>query len=195
MSILCINGLLGSGKNELASIIKNEFPQYRFQIHAFADKLKHITSEITGSPLDDFYTQEGKNIYLEDFNATNGEMLQKVGTALKVVDENIWVKHLMKKYDSDKNWIICDLRYYNELEACREKGGILVNIQGDPRGTRAKSKRDLNHSSETELSTFTEWDYVIDNNGSLDDLRNSAIDMIADIMKNKKLSLEYQLPL
>lgn len=185
--IIAINGLLGSGKNELASIIKNEFSQYRFQIHAFADKLKHITSEITGSPLDDFYTQEGKNVYLEDFGATNGEMLQKVGTALKAVDENIWVKHLMKKYNPDKNWIICDLRYYNELDACKEKGSILVNIQGDPKGTRANSLRDLKHSSETELLTFTNWDYVIDNNGSLDDLRNSAIDMVADIMKKKIL--------
>lgn len=188
--IIAINGLLGSGKNELASIIKNEFPQYRFQIHAFADKLKNITASLTESPLDDFYTQEGKNTFIEEFNATNGEMLQKVGTALKAIDKDIWVKPLMRKYDSiqDKNWIICDLRYYNELEACKTRGGILVNITGDPKGVRAKSKRDLNHHSETELSTFTNWDYIINNNGSLDDLRNSAIDMIADIMKKRKLA-------
>jgi cytidylate kinase len=179
--ILACSGKLGSGKNELCKIITTEYPQYLFQTKAFADKLKRIVSDITGMPIRFLYSQEGKNIFIDEYNMTLGQMLQSVGTKMKEIDSNIWVKSLMCDYsintfrnDDYSNWLISDLRFKNELQSCIDNKSFLVRIEGDPKKTRENSKRDLNHVSEIDLDDFTGWDYIVNNNGSLDDLRNHA---------------------
>lgn len=204
MSIICVNGPIGSGKNMLCEMITREFPQHGFKIKAFADKLKKIVSVLSGREVEDLYSQEGKNIFIEIYGMTLGEMLQGVGTEMKTFDPDVWVKSLMSgytnlepvydaewkrkddilmvkeiKYFGYPNWLICDLRYENELQACIERDAILVRIDGDPLGTRAKSKRDLKHSSETALDGFDGWHYKVNNNGTLEDLKQHAKNIIA----------------
>lgn len=66
--------------------------------------------------------------------------------------------------DRYPNWIITDPRFpSNEFKAIRERGGIIIRlVNGKPRQS--------DHISETSIDTYTEWDEVIDNSGSLEDL-------------------------
>jgi hypothetical protein len=115
------------------------------------------------------------------------------------VHPNVWVNALMADYtgkiaedhqfiDDGKThplvleypkWIITDMRFPNELEAVEEKGGITIrvvrpvenypenpNFNGD---MQIAVKMAHNHPSETALDN-AKFDYVIDNNGTIDDL-------------------------
>lgn len=125
-------------------------------------------------------------------------ILQKIGESLRNgVDENIWVDALLntsmlevKEARSNKgiegdafpkesinriitvkkelpNWIITDVRYKNEADAIKSLGGILIRVD---RNTELND----DHISETALDDYDGWDYVIDNNGTLGDLRNKV---------------------
>jgi hypothetical protein len=94
--------------------------------------------------------------------------------------KNTWVNALLADYkaynvstDEDGNvtyrmphWLITDTRFPNELAAVREKGGIAIKVVRD-------NTTDIGatHSSETALDHITNWNYVIDNNGSIEDLK------------------------
>ena len=61
---------------------------------------------------------------------------------------------------NQSNWIITDVRFPNEAQAIKDRGGILIRINRD-NGTRAI---DVNaHLSETALDDYDGFDYVIDN--------------------------------
>lgn len=182
--IIAVHGKLGSGKNSLANAIKELHPS--FEIKAFADKLKELCSLLSGQPLEDMYSQEGKNKFLPIWNMTVGEMLQKIGTEVMRdnFDKDTWVKALFSSYTPTKNYVICDVRFPNEVEASMKHNAVLVKIIGDPAGIRANSKRDLNHPSETSLDNWEKWDYVFTNDGTLEDLKEHA-ENIFEIAKYK----------
>ena len=60
-------------------------------------------------------------------------------------------------------WIVSDVRFENELRAIKERGGIVIRLEGDPVGMRARSSRDPNHVSETALDKFEDFDLVLQN--------------------------------
>lgn len=65
-------------------------------------------------------------------------------------------------------WIISDTRFINEVAAIKERGGVVVRVNrpADVDENPAESK----HASETALDDYTDWDYVIENDGTLEDL-------------------------
>lgn len=81
------------------------------------------------------------------------------------------------------NWIITDLRFPNELKAIKDRGGIVIRV--NRKTINLKENNNLVHSaiqngeinpndliehpSETALDD-AEFDYVIDNNGTIEDL-------------------------
>jgi hypothetical protein len=78
-------------------------------------------------------------------------------------------------YPEYPNWIITDVRFPNELEAIKDREGITIRINRNMLGNlTSKGKFNYkipndNHESETALDN-TEFDYTIDNNGTIDDL-------------------------
>jgi len=129
---------------------------------------------------------------LETVNYTVREFLQKLGT--EAVRDNIhpntWVNALFVDYKPQKvckpmkyrdqlvdchdeipNWIITDCRFPNEADAVKKHGGVVIRI------TRpGENKGDL-HPSETSLDNY-QFDYVIENDGSLDQLEVKVEDFL-----------------
>lgn len=66
------------------------------------------------------------------------------------------------------NWIIADVRFPNEVDAIRKRQGLVFRIC-NPRITDND-----NHPSETSLDNYLDWDEIIDNNGSIEDLVNKV---------------------
>lgn len=164
-------------------------------IKKFADKLKKICSLITGVPVSNFESQDFKkqdmsrqwNIPVglfpgDEKTMTYRELLQRVGTdgMRDNVHPNIWVNALfadytpttdptIKEYNEEyPKWLITDVRFPNEVEAITERGGVVIRIN------RKAAEVGDNHVSETMLDNH-KFDYVINNNGTLDDL---AIELI-----------------
>lgn len=179
--LIGLSGKLGSGKSSAAKILMRLCPG--FVERAFAHRLKEIVAVMTQTSVEFCYTEDGKNTVAPAFGKTIGELQQGVGIIFReTYGADIWIKCLFADYDrlmamsktstdtpgqqkpSDRPlWIVSDVRFPNEVKAIKDRGGIVVRIEGDPMGVRARSKRDLKHISETALDTFTDWDVVIDN--------------------------------
>ncbi len=118
------------------------------------------------------------------------ELLQLVGTDCMRdhLHPNTWVNALFSSYygwdlhttqipqDSEKippvsKWLITDVRFPNEVEAIKERGGILIRIDRSSCYTSMESSK---HESETALDTYNQWDYRISNEVSLFELYESA---------------------
>lgn len=63
------------------------------------------------------------------------------------------------------NWIITDVRFPNEAQAIKDRGGIMIRIERPG----VESHCGGQHPSETALDNYN-FDYVIENEGSIDEL-------------------------
>lgn len=87
--IIALSGKLQSGKDTFARYLLERLPGY--EPKQFAEKLKLIVSIMTGAPLRDMGTAEGKQRYLPAWKMTVGEMLQRVGTDARWNPEGGWI--------------------------------------------------------------------------------------------------------
>jgi len=175
--IIGISGKFCSGKDTLAQIIIQYYQDkgYETKHLKIADGLKKICSIITGSSMEDQYTQEGKS-KTNCCEITNGRLQQLVGTVLREeINPNIWIFPVMEycKNNPDTICIISDCRFKNEAQIIKQNGGILIRINRMNEIHNSQNGRDHNHVSETDLDNY-KFDYVIENNGTLQDLKNTA---------------------
>jgi len=83
------------------------------------------------------------------------------------------------------NWIITDMRFPNEMDAVKAKGGITIRIQRFKQiseNIRVHHGIGVPHPSETALDDH-KFDYVIDNDSSISDL----IDKVRTILIKEKV--------
>ena len=178
--IIGISGKAGSGKDTAAKMLEvlyanpdisyEDFANKRYKNFAdilivhFADALKETAQILFRLGEWETNTQEGKKTTINWIGKTVRELLQGIGQGLRdAIDFDIWVKILFANTKGWSNYIIADVRYPNEVKAIKERNGILLRI--DRKGAGAG-----NHSSETALDNYKEWDVHIENNGSIENL-------------------------
>jgi len=111
----------------------------QWENHKWAGKVKEIAGILLGMP--DFAERWENDQAFRDQQLppewnidgkpmTYREFLQKLGTEgiRKAVHQNAWVNSLMAEYKDKDRWIISDTRFPNEVDAIKDKGGILVRI-------------------------------------------------------------------
>lgn len=177
--VIGVSGKANSGKNRLSEYLLEFLPE--FEEKAFARKLKIIAADLTGWK--DQYSREGKAHYLPEWGMTVGEFQQKLGTdAIRYgLKDDAWILALFSDYRESSNWIITDVRFYNELASIKQRDGFVIRINRD---VKDDCGRDTNHISETTLDDCQEFDFVVDNNYSLDELKSTA-EMIASIIRKR----------
>lgn len=107
--------------------------------------------------------------------------LQELGTGVRqVLGEALWVEHVIRQV-GDRDVVIPDVRFPNEAQAIKDAGGIVVRIDRavPPRIAASASST---HDSETALDGW-EFDYTIDNGGSIVDLENAIKEIVAEAKK------------
>lgn len=124
--------------------------------------------------------------------------LQLLGTEAgrNVFHKDIWVNSLLKRADG-KNVVITDVRFKNEFKFIHKNNGIIVRVKRGPepdwyqdaitfnKGDRyigwalakERLKRRGIHQSETDWVGL-KFDYVIENNGTLEELGNKVDDLL-----------------
>lgn len=106
------------------------------------------------------YTQhpEQFNIQLREGPMTAREFLQFLGTdVMRKMYDNIWCGALIKTitYQSPLIAVVDDVRFENEVKAIQDAGGKVIRL--------TRSENSDNHSSETGLDNYKNFDGVIEN--------------------------------
>ena len=105
-------------------------------------------------------------------------LLQKIGTDLfrNQLHPNTWVSSTFANYLNDA-WIITDVRFPNELQAIKDRNGIVIRVNRN--NSLFKS---VIHESETILDNAT-FDYIVDNNSDI----KSLIEKIKIILEKENI--------
>jgi hypothetical protein len=131
---------------------------------------------------------------------TPRKLLQLLGTEAgrQIIHPNIWVNALFAEHKKEMrtnaneetelfnypNWIITDVRFPNEAKAIKDRGGIMIRVnrlteEEKNSAYKARAGRPNNaiglifkdeHASETGLDNYDKFDYVIENDGTVQDL-------------------------
>lgn len=109
--------------------------------------------------------------------------MQLLGTdaGRDILHPNIWINATMVDYKpytdgTYPNWIISDVRFPNEADAVKSKGGIMIRINRPGNDTGK-------HLSEIALDDYKNWKHVINNDGSIEEL----IDKVKEILIQEKI--------
>ena len=198
--IIGICGFIGSGKDTVADYLVNF---HEFRRESFANTLKDAVAAVFGwdRTLLEGRTKEARE-WREQVDPWWAErlamptltprwVLQYWGTEVcrRAFHDDIWIASLENKLRNSKdNVVISDCRFPNEIQSIRDAGGKIVWVQrGDlPDWYDTAIEANLGHNyavqdlkmrkihaSETAW-VGTEFDTIIDNNKSIDDLYQQA---------------------
>lgn len=141
--IICLCGLKSNGKDTVANYIIKNYDKW--EKDSFAGTLKDAVSAIfgwdrkmlAGDTPEDREIRETKDEYWSEkfgYEVTPRIILQKFGTDClrNHLHEDIWVNSLEKKIkDTDKNIIITDCRFKNEIEMLKNLGATFIRVTRD----------------------------------------------------------------
>lgn len=188
--IIGISGKMHSGKDTFARLLQTELKSVNqtYDIRAYGTKLKKLGADLTNTPLEWWYSVEGKAKMLEGWNMSIGEFQQKLGTEAirNGIHRDSWIFALFSEYYFYSNWIISDVRLLNEAEAIKSRNGFLVRIEGDPADLRSTSTRDQTHESEIALDNYKNFDYTIYNTPPVASLQKQAKDLVSCLLNTQK---------
>lgn len=169
---LLLTGKMRAGKDELAKIMLKLDPSLRRM--AFADKLKELSAQVLGIPVEDLHDSEKKKQYRE--------RLIFGGNLVRAVSPHTWADfvYFSSEY-RDNNIIITDARYPNEIELGMLHGNsnrrkvIVVRVEAsdEVRAARGANLEFASDISETALDAFP-YEVKIRNEGSVEDLEKQA---------------------
>ena len=198
--IIGICGFIGSGKDTVADYLVNF---HEFRRESFANTLKDAVAAVFGwdRTLLEGRTKEARE-WREQVDPWWAErlamptltprwILQYWGTEVcrKAFHDDIWIASLENKIRNSKdNVVISDCRFPNEISSIRSAGGTIIWVQrgalpdwydiavaanqGHNYAVQDLKMRKI-HASETAW-VGTDFDVIVDNNGSIDDLYNQA---------------------
>lgn len=173
--IIGISGKLRSGKSTLTSYLA----EYGFEELLFAGGLKDMICTLLGVDRTTLESQEFKETEIPWVGTTPRKLMQTLGTEWgRTINPNLWVNHTLNQARHFPKVVISDVRFPNELQALHDINAITVRIVRDI----DRSGEEHTHPSETALDHVDNrlFDVVIDNNGSLDDLRKAAEDIVTN---------------
>jgi hypothetical protein len=194
--IIGVCGFIGSGKDTIADYLVNV---HGFRRESFANTLKDAVASVFGwdRVLLEGRTKEAREWreqvdpwWAERLNMPNLTprwVLQQWGTEVcrKGFHDDIWIASVENKLRRTKdNIVISDCRFPNEISSIKSAGGVVMRVVRGPepewydialqhnRGSEQANIQLMNlkiHASETAW-VGTNFDYVLDNNSTLDSL-------------------------
>lgn len=207
--LLGITGLARSGKDTFAKMLAEELYKQTdrlFILMAYAHELKLRVQKDFDLSYEQLWGAE-KEIedkrYKRPFEYHGGvradkdklpniywtprEIMQNYGQFYRTIDYNFWVKHLFNIIEQNdyKNVIITDIRYPNEAQPIVDKGGYIIRMNRENK----TGIHNQYHSSEISMNNYDKIDFIIQNNGTFDELKFNVVgvaEQIVDSENNKK---------
>ncbi len=162
---IALIGKAGSGKDTLADYLVTRYGYTRL---AFADKVKEIARDLFG------------------MESKDRALLQAIGVKMREVRPTVWLDYIFRKAETGGPYVITDCRFKNEYDACKKRRWTAVRVitRDGVRFTRLQQRDGefdpgaMGHISETDLDGVHS-DYLITNNGSLEELHLKANALMA----------------
>ena len=208
--IIGVCGLIGAGKDTVADYLVNI---HEFRRESFAGTLKDAVSAVFGwdrimlegrtrasrawrEQPDQWWSQRlGREI-------TPRWILQYWGTEVcrRSFHDDIWIASLENKLrNATDNIVVSDCRFTNEIAAIHRQNGCVIRVirGSDPEWySIAKQANAGDVAAIAELETFgihasetawigTQFDAVIHNDGSMDDLYGRVNDLVLDLLDSR----------
>ena len=163
LNMIPLIGLTGrkrAGKDTSADYL---CAKYGYKKAAYADPLKTACQCLFGLREDQLYNQSLKEEPDPYWKLTPRYLMQFLGTDLlrKQFDPDIWIKLMEKKIGSGEGWIITDVRFRNEAEFIKSRGGIIIKI--------VRPSIDIADDHESEVQDIS-YDYLVNNDKGLEQL-------------------------
>ena len=166
--LIGFSGKKGSGKSYFADYLVNN---KLFIKLSFASPLKEITKILFNLSDEDVKDPIKKELINPKFNASPRELMQWLGTDIMREEFNkkfnysgsIWIDSVKDNVktliDNNKDVVIDDVRFQNEVDMIHSLGGIVINLHNDLDNTLNNSTS--THSSENQKLTFN-YEFVND---------------------------------
>lgn len=179
-----IVGYAQVGKDSTAAV----FEELGFERKAFADTLRELAEyldpilNVTGLRYSEAIRMMG---YEEAKRLMGGfrEFLKDLGNGCrKYLGHDIWIRAVIDDVTSVRPVVISDVRFLNEARAIRDKGQeldvptLIVRVDRPGIGPESDFEREIAHITP---------DVVIHNDGTLDDLRSTVLDVCGDYMLDR----------
>lgn len=139
---------------------------------SFADKLKQIAMLLFGLTYEQCYGPvEIKEKIDPRYGLTPREILQGIGEKMRDIYPDIWVDTVFYttipelEAEGYSKFVVSDIRYPNEADKIKKEGGHVVRIDRKAGGVSVGKE----HSSETAMLGYTNYDAIVENNGTLDE--------------------------
>lgn len=195
--ILGLCGKARVGKDLFAEILAEEIfnsVKKRFVLMAYAHELKNRVQRAFDLSYEQLWGndkeipdrryqkyKEGNDIFW-----TPREIMQNYGEFYRSIDYDFWVKELFRIIDEKEysNVIITDVRHPNEADPIVKRGGLIIKITSN-----RENKEQIhgsNHISETAMDNYDKVDFHITNDGSIEDLRVTAQQVVKFIIESQK---------
>lgn len=189
--LIGFSGKKGSGKSYFADYLVNN---KLFIKLSFASPLKEITKILFNLSDEDVKDPIKKELINPKFNASPRELMQWLGTDIMREEFNkkfnysgsIWIDSVKDKIktllEDNKDVVIDDVRFQNEVDMIHSLGGIVINLRNDLDNTLNNSTS--THSSENQKLTFN---YEFVNDKSYSNTYNIYLNL--DLLINKHYGL------
>ncbi len=167
--IIVFSGKQFSGKDTVAKILLEKFKS--FKRIGIADAIKMQYSKKTGLRLEEI--EQNKSQYRQD--------LINLGDWGRAQNPDYWLNSIIAYAG---NTIVTDIRVKHELDLFRKQGAYSVRVEASEE-TRSKrgTLSSKNDNTETALDDINDWDYIIYNNGSYEELVQNTQELISDIKR------------
>ena len=159
--VIMFAGKAGAGKDTAAAIVQ-EFVSNAYR-YAFAQKVKEIASDCYG--WDGVKDEKGRRL------------LQNIGRTGREYDPKLWIDDCINRISLNSNIaLITDLRFRNEMDSIKKvypnTKVVLVRGRASDLGSNSGD------ISEHDLDGFSDFDYVLDNSGTIEELRKQVAFMV-----------------
>lgn len=172
--IVGISGKAQSGKDTIGNILVTK---YGFTRVASADALKRIARNIFG--WDAVKDDKGR------------KFLQDLAMAVRGYNQDYWINLTLQDITrntvlngKNMNFVVTDVRFLNEVEYLKKNGASIIRVNRP--GIQL-----LDHVSETELDNYTSFSFVVENNGTINELEND-IDLLYGKLKDEQPEAKAQ---
>jgi dephospho-CoA kinase len=194
---IAISGKANSGKDTIAklflevyNILYGKLPNFEFT--SFADPIKEMAMLMfPRTKRKTLYgPSENRNkiipgAFKDGYPLTYRRLLQDLGTEIgRAYKEDIWLDALDYKLEKAQKhnrdfFITQDVRFINEIKYLKDRNYILIRLKRNSSIIQSIS----NHASETEQDSISdnEFNFIIDNNGTIEDLKEKVINILKTI--------------